>query len=466
MRPRGDRRPPVTVVGGGLAGTEVALRLAGRGYPVTLHEMRPRVTSGAHKTDLLGELVCSNSLKSLNPQTPHGLLKEELLKSGSPVIRAAMAAQIPGGGALVVDRDLFARHLTREVMDNPLIHVERGVVERLPAQRPLVIATGPLTHPALVRDLTGHLPGGRLSFYDAIAPILEADSLDFGLLFRGDRHGEPGKGDHWNAPMDQDTYERFCESLLSGERVPPHEGVEDNPEVLRAFQACQPIETLVETGLQTLAFGPLRPVGLVDPSTGREPYAVVQLRPENAQETAFNLVGFQTRLRYPEQERIFRMIPGLSRAQFLRHGSLHRNTFLDAPALLKPDLTLSGLPGVYATGQILGVEGYTESVAMGFLTSLVLDAAWSSDDPWNFDAGTILPPPETALGALLSGLGPAHSGHFAPVNLHFGLFPSGGRSPSRRINREQIVKRARTAYSGWLGRIVSGNFPMGMGVGG
>jgi len=446
--PEGNRKV-VTIVGGGLAGTEAALRLADRGHSVLLYEMRPRNTSGAHKTPLLGELVCSNSLKSLSAQTPHGLLKEELLKSGSPVIESAMECRIPGGGALVVDRDAFARRLTDRVLSHSRIRVERRLVDRLPADRPLILATGPLTHPSLVEDLTTHLPGGRLSFYDAIAPIVEADSLDFGRLFRGDRHGTPGSGDHWNAPMDRETYERFCEALLEGEQVPPHEGVEDSPEVLRAFQACQPIESLAETGRQTLAFGPLRPVGLVDPSTGREPYAVVQLRPEDADESAFNLVGFQTRLRYPEQERIFRMIPGLEQARFLRHGSLHRNTFLDAPALLKDDLTLSGLPGVYATGQILGVEGYTESVTMGFLTALVLDGAWASDTPWTFDAKMILPPAETAMGALLSGLSPRRSGAFAPVNLHFGLFPRPSGATSRRIPREQIVARARRAFSGW-----------------
>ncbi|MCL4460677.1 MAG: methylenetetrahydrofolate--tRNA-(uracil(54)-C(5))-methyltransferase (FADH(2)-oxidizing) TrmFO [Nitrospirae bacterium] len=449
MRPPGDNETPVTIVGGGLSGTEAALRLAEWGHPVTLHEMRPQCSSGAHKTSFLSELVCSNSLKSLNSQTPHGLLKEELLKTGSPVIESAMEARIPGGGALVVDRDVFARRLTDRVLSHPRIRVERGVVDRLPSRRPLVVATGPLTHPDLVKDLTAHLPGGRLSFYDAIAPIVEADSLDFDLLFRGDRHGEPGRGDHWNAPMSPETYERFCEALLWGERVPPHEGVEDNPEVLRAFQACQPVESLVETGWRTLAFGPLRPVGLVDPATGREPFAVVQLRPEDAGETAFNLVGFQTRLRYPEQERIFRMIPGLGRARFLRHGSLHRNTFLDAPVLLKPDLTLAGLPGVYATGQILGVEGYTESVAMGFLTALVLHAAWSSDNPWNLDAARVLPPAESALGALLSGLRPRRSSSFAPVNLHFGLFPGPSGPSARRLQREQIVARARRAFSGW-----------------
>ncbi len=449
MRRPGGSKKTVTILGAGLAGTETALRLAEKGYFVLLHEMRPLCSSGAHKTAFMSELVCSNSLKSLNPQTPHGLLKEELLKTGSPVIESAMEARIPGGGALVVDRDAFARRLTDQVLSHPRIRVERGVVDRLPSDRPLVIATGPLTHPALVEDLNRHLPGGRLSFYDAIAPIVEADSLDFGLMFRGDRHGEPGRGDHWNSPMSRETYERFCEALLWGERVPPHEGVEDNPEVLRAFQACQPVESLVETGRQTLAFGPLRPVGLPDPATGREPFAVVQLRPEDAGETAFNLVGFQTRLRYPEQERIFRMIPGLGRARFLRHGSLHRNTFLDAPALLKADLTLAGLPGVYATGQILGVEGYTESVAMGFLTALVLDAAWSSDNPWLFDPLAVLPPAETAMGALLSGLAPRRSGVFSPVNLHFGLFPGPSGPSARRIQREQIVARARRAFSGW-----------------
>ena len=450
----GARPVPVTIVGGGLAGCEAALRLSAWGHPVRLLEMRPLETTGAHKTSLLGELVCSNSLKSLNRETPHGLLKAELELSGSPVLEAALRCRIPGGGALVVDRDRFARALTERVERDPGIRVERMRVTCLPPDRPLILATGPLTHPDLVRDLSRFLPGSRLSFYDAIAPIVEADSLDCDLLFRGDRYGSPGEGDHWNAPMDPATYERFCEDLLWGIRVPPHEGVENDPEVLRAFQACQPIESLVESGPETLSFGPLRPVGLTDPRTGRIPCAVVQLRQENAEGTAFNLVGFQTRLKYSEQERIFRRIPGLGRARFLRYGSLHRNTFLDAPSLLNPDLTLAGLPGVYATGQILGVEGYTESIAMGFLTALVLDAAWRSDRPWSFDASETLPPPETAMGALLSGLRTASSAPFCPVNLHFGLFPESGDSGrSRRIRRERLVRRAEQSFRIWKDRV-------------
>ncbi len=450
----GTRPVPVTIVGGGLAGCEAALRLSGWGHPVRLLEMRPVEMTGAHKTALLGELVCSNSLKSLNRETPHGLLKEELELSGSPVLEAAFQSRIPGGGALVVDRDRFSRILTERVERDPGILVERTRVTSLPPDRPLVLATGPLTHPDLVRDLSRFLPGSRLSFYDAIAPIVEADSLNYELLFRGDRYGTPGEGDHWNAPMDQLTYERFCEDLLWGIRVPPHEGVENDPEVLRAFQACQPIESLVETGIETLSFGPLRPVGLTDPRTGRTPRAVVQLRRENAEGTAFNLVGFQTRLKYSEQERLFRRIPGLGRARFLRYGSLHRNTFLDAPSLLNPDLTLSGLPGVYATGQILGVEGYTESITMGFLTALVLNAAWRSEHPWNFDGSDLLPPPETAMGALLSALRHSSSQPFCPVNLHFGLFPESGHSiRSRRVRRERLVHRAEQSFGLWKRKI-------------
>ena len=450
----GARPVPVTIVGGGLAGCEAALRLSSWGHPVHLLEMRPMETTGAHKTALLGELVCSNSLKSMSRDTPHGLLKAELELSGSPVLETAIQCRIPGGGALVVDRDRFARMLTERVDRDPGIHVERKRVTSLPAERPLIMATGPLTHPDLIRDFSRLIPGSRLSFYDAIAPIIEADSLDCDLLFRGDRYGTPGEGDHWNAPMDAATYERFCEELLWGIRVPPHEGVENDPDVLRAFQACQPVESLVESGMETLSFGPLRPVGLVDPRTGRIPFAVVQLRQENAEGSAFNLVGFQTRLRYSEQERIFRSIPGLGRARFLRHGSLHRNTFLDAPSLLNPDLTIKGLPGVYATGQILGVEGYTESITMGFLTALTLDAAWRSDHPWRFDATEILPPPETAMGSLLGGLRPHSSAPFCPVNLHFGLFPEAG-SPvrSRRVRRERMVHRAEQSFRIWMDRI-------------
>jgi methylenetetrahydrofolate--tRNA-(uracil-5-)-methyltransferase len=450
MPPGRDEAVPVTIVGGGLAGCEAALRLADWGHPVRLFEMRPQTGTGAHKTSRLGELVCSNSLKSLDRETPHGLLKEELRSAGSPVMEIAFKCRIPGGGALVVDRELFSERLTEAVTGHPGIRVVRETVSRLPSDRPLIVATGPLTHPSLVDDLSGYLGGGRLSFYDAIAPIVEADSVDWDLLFRGDRYGKPGEGDHWNAPMDRATYERFCEDLLWGARVPPHEGVETDPAVLRAFSACQPIESLVESGLETLAFGPMKPVGLVDPKTNRMPVAVVQLRPENEEGTSWNLIGFQTRLKYPEQDRIFRSIPGLSRVRFLRYGSLHRNTFLDAPSLLKNDLTLVGLPGVYATGQFVGVEGYTESLAMGFLTALTLARAWRSGNPWSFDATSVLPPQSTALGALLSGLSPRQKELFSPVNLHFGLFPALQDEPrSRRQRRVLLVRRAERDFQSW-----------------
>lgn len=450
MSPLTHEPVPVTIVGGGLSGCEAALRLAGWGHRVRLYEMRPGTQTGAHKTSRLGELVCSNSLKSLGRETPHGLLKEELLASGSPVLEIALKCRIPGGGALVVDRERFAHRLTEAVSNHPNVRVVRERVTRIPPDRPLVIATGPLTHPSLVADLTRYLGKGRLSFYDAIAPIVDGDSVDWDVLFRQDRYGPQGEGDHWNAPMDRSTYERFCEDLLWGARVPPHEGIETDPAALRAFSACQPIESLVESGIETLAFGPLKPVGLVDPRSNRMPHAVVQLRPENEDGTAWNLIGFQTRLRYPEQDRIFRSIPGLSRARFLRYGSLHRNTFLDAPSLLKPDLTLAGLPGVYPTGQLVGVEGYTESVAMGFLTALTIDRAWRSDHPWSFAAETVLPPRTTAIGALLSGLFPKNGGAFCPVNLHFGLFPSSAGDPrSRRQRRDGLARRACRDFRSW-----------------
>ncbi len=443
----------MTIVGGGLAGTEAALVLSGMNRRVTLFEMRPECRTGAHRTGNLGELVCSNSLKSMDPETAHGLLKEELLQMGSPVLSAALSARIPGGGALVVDRDRFASELTDRVQNDPNITLVRERVDRIPPDRPLVLATGPLTHPLLTETLLEQIGSDRLSFYDAISPVVETDSLDLSELFRGNRHGTPGEGDYLNVPLDEPAYRAFCADLLTGERVPPHEGVEDRPEVLRAFEACQPIESLAESGPDTLAFGPMRPVGLVDPWTGRSPFAVVQLRAENREETAFNLVGFQTKLRYSEQDRIFRKLPGFAHVQFLRFGSLHRNTFLDAPRVLGADLALKKLPKVYPTGQMVGVEGYTESIALGHLTALFL----SSDSPDS------LPPPTTAVGALLRALIPSayrrpddapalgETAPFSPVNLHFGLFPplparvKGGKSERRRV----LVARARRDFEGW-----------------
>ena len=443
----------VTVVGGGLSGTEAALVLARNGIFVTLVEMRPESQTGAHRTGNLGELVCSNSLKSLDPETAHGLLKEELLAMDSPVLSAALSARIPGGGALVVDRERFSADLTRRVCSDPRITLVRRRVDRILPERPLILATGPLTHPDLSGALLEAIGSDRLSFYDAISPVVEADSLDFSVLFRGDRYGTPGLGDYWNVPLDETEYRDFCADLLGGIRVPPHEGVEDRPEVLRAFEACQPIESLAESGPDTLAFGPMRPVGLVDPRTGRTPFAVVQLRAENREESAFNLVGFQTKLRYSEQDRIFRKLPGFSNVQFLRFGSLHRNTFLDAPRVLGSGLSLKKLPGVYPTGQMVGVEGYTESIALGHLTALFLSAGESTN----------LPPATTGLGALLRAMipsayrreedppGPSETAPFSPVNLHFGLFPpmpvrvKGGK----RERRKALVVRARNDFAKW-----------------
>ena len=448
--------PVVTVIGAGLAGTEAALSLSALGHRVRLFEMRPVLMSGAHKTSLAGELVCSNSLKSLDPLTPHGLLKEELLSLSSPVIGAAVSSRIPGGGALVVDRDQFSALLDSRLSRDRNIQVVREPVLKLPRERPLVIATGPLTHPDLIDDLARYLPGMKLSFYDAIAPIVDAESLDQESLYPGDRHGVPGQGDYLNAAMSKDLYREFCEEIIRGEKVPPHEGVEDDPASLRAFSACQPIESLVESGIETLAHGPLRPVGLPDPRTGEIPYAVVQLRRENREGSAYNLVGFQTRLKQGDQARIFRMIPGLSNATFLRFGSLHRNTFVDAPSLLMGDLSIRGLPGVYITGQLLGVEGYTESVAMGHMTAMAVHAFWGRD---KLSADSIMPPRETALGSLLTGLSNPSGGVFCPINLHFGLFPEprkrGHGKNAQQSRRQLIVRTAQEAFSAWIGEQAS-----------
>jgi methylenetetrahydrofolate--tRNA-(uracil-5-)-methyltransferase len=416
----------VVVVGAGLAGCEAAFQLARRGVPVALCEMRPGERSPAHRSDDFAELVCSNSLRASGLGNAVGLLKEEMRRLGSLVIEAADACAVPAGRALAVDRVAFARHVTERILAEPAIELRDGRIDRIPDASLVILATGPLTAQALAADLARALGREHLYFYDAIAPIVYADSVDPSVAFRASRW-EDGEGDYLNLPLSREAYERFVDALLAAEQVPLHAF-----EAALYFEGCLPIEEMARRGRATLAFGPMKPVGLRDPRTGRRPHAVVQLRQEDKCGVLYNLVGFQTKLRTREQQRVFRTLPGLGEAVFARFGSVHRNTYVNAPECLLPSLELRARPGVYLAGQIAGVEGYVESAALGLIVGL--RAAFAR-------AGAEAPPlPETtALGALLRHLRDAEPRHFAPMNVNFGLFPPLAAPPRGRPERHRAL---------------------------
>ncbi|MDP2848633.1 MAG: methylenetetrahydrofolate--tRNA-(uracil(54)-C(5))-methyltransferase (FADH(2)-oxidizing) TrmFO [Humidesulfovibrio sp.] len=435
----------VAIVGGGLAGCECALALARAGVVVRLFEMRPEKSSPAHTTGHLAELVCSNSLRSDELTTAIGILKVEMRELGSMVMQAADATRIPAGKALAVDRDRFAEYITAQIEADPNIEVVRQEVESLDAPEiqgfdAVVVAAGPLASDALAVSLAKatEIEGGkRLYFYDAIAPIISRDSVDLDIAFWGSRY-RPEEDDYLNCPMTEAQYDAFLEALMAAEKVAPHDFEKEIH-----FEGCLPVEEMAERGRLTLCFGPLKPVGLPNPRTGEEAFAVVQLRAENAEKTAFNLVGFQTKLKYPEQQRVFRMIPGLENAEFLRLGSIHRNTFVDAPTVLNEELALKTRPNVHLAGQITGVEGYLESAACGLWVGLSL-AAKLAGKP-------LAPPPNiTALGALLSHLRTPPVKRFQPSNAHFGLMPDLNRRAGKKVRKELYGQRARDAFAEWL----------------
>lgn len=418
---------PVHVIGGGLAGSEAAWQIASRGVPVVLHEMRPQRPTEAHKTDGLAELVCSNSFRSDDAETNAvGLLHAEMRRLGSLVMRAADANQVPAGGALAVDRDGFSAAVTDAIASHPMIEVHRGEVAGLPPAEwnSVIIATGPLTSPALaeaVREVTGQ---DALAFFDAIAPIVHRDSVDLSVAWfqsRYDKAGPGGSGaDYLNCPLTREQYDAFVDALISGDKVSFHEWESATP----YFDGCLPIEVMAERGRETLRYGPMKPVGLTNPHRPEEkPYAVVQLRQDNRLGTLFNMVGFQTKLKHGEQTRIFRTIPGLEKAEFARLGGLHRNTFLNAPKLLDPALRLQAMPRLRFAGQITGCEGYVESAAVGLLAGRFAAAERRGEAP-------ALPPPTTAHGALLAHITGGHietidagPRSYQPMNVNFGLFP-------------------------------------------
>ena len=428
----------VTVVGGGLAGCECACQLADRGIPVTLHEMRPQTASPAHHTASLAELVCSNSFKSTRPDSAAGLLKEELSRMGSVLVSCARAAAVPAGGALAVDRARFSRLVEEQVAARPSIEVVRGEVRDVP-EGPCVIAAGPLCSPALSERLLALVGGDALSFFDAAAPIVDASTLDMDVLFTQSRYGEAGGGDYLNAPLDRDEYEAFIDALVGAERV-----VLRDFERRDLFQACQPAEEVARTGRDAIRFGAMKPVGLTDPRTGRRPWAAVQLRAENAERSAYNLVGFQTNLTFAEQRRVFRMIPGLENAEFFRYGVMHRNTFVDSPRVLDATFRVPGTR-VRLAGQITGTEGYTEAIASGLLAALNTFADLAGADPVALQR-------TGALGSLVAyATDPATEG-YQPMHANFGLVPplSDGRRRSKRDRYAAYAERALADLDAYL----------------
>lgn len=424
------------IIGAGLAGCEAAWQLAQAGHDVVLYEMKPHRFSPAHHSEDLAELVCSNSFRSAEPETGIGLLKLEMAELGSLVMDVAKGTEVPAGKALAVDRERFAREMTRRVLEHPritLVRREIGSLDELDAQGhdALIVAAGPLASDALSADLARIIGRDSLAFYDAIAPIVLTESVDTDTAFWASRYAPEDK-DYLNCPMTEEQYLSFVRALIDAEKVAPREFEKE-----MHFEGCLPIEVMAERGEMTLAFGPLKPVGLTDPRTGRQPFAVVQLRAENLEKTAMNMVGFQTKLKYGEQKRIFAMIPGLEHAEFLRLGSIHRNTYVLAPEALTPTLELKNRPRTYLAGQISGVEGYLESAATGLWLGLHL-------------AGNVdLPPQETALGALLSHLRtPAK--HFQPSNVHFGLMPALNRKAPKKKRKELYAQRAREVWKMWM----------------
>jgi len=434
--------PSLHIVGGGLAGSEAAWQLAERGHDVVLHEMRPVVGTEAHKTDRLAELVCSNTFKSTETSNAPGLLS-------CMILECADEARVPGGSALTVDREVFSRTVHQRVTSHPRIRVERGEVASLPS--PGIVATGPLTSSALAESIRQRLGVESLAFYDAIAPIIAHDSIDYDVVFRASRYGKetmPGldtadggaesEGAYLNCPMSREQYETFIDALTTADKATAHEF-----DAVPYFEGCMPAEEMAKRGRETLRFGPMKPVGLVDPRTGREAHAVVQLRMEDRAGQMWNLVGFQTRLRYPEQQRVFRLIPGLENAEFLRFGSIHRNSYLNAPAALLPHLALRDDPRVLFAGQLTGVEGYTESTATGLLAGINLSRLLAGEEP-------VLPPATTMLGALYRYLREADPRHFQPMNANCGLVEElGVRVKDKRAKKEKLAERALAAMAEW-----------------
>jgi methylenetetrahydrofolate--tRNA-(uracil-5-)-methyltransferase len=435
----------IIVIGGGLAGVEAAWQAANAGARVKLYEMRPVRQTPAHRTDKLAEIVCSNSLKSDEPGSASHLLKEELRRGDSLVMRAAEHARVPAGAALAVDRQQFADYVTSQIESRPNIKIVREEITSIPPDKIAVIATGPLTSEALTKEMMKLTGDNQLYFYDAIAPIIAADSIDHRTAFKAARYGKGGD-DYLNCPLNEEEYARFYGELTNANSVPLQRFEET-----RWFEACLPIEELARRGVDTLRFGPMKPVGLIDPRTGREPYAAVQLRQENLMADAYSMVGFQNHLRYGEQARVLRLIPGLERAEFLQFGQIHRNTYINGPRVLRPTMQMRSHPNILFAGQITGVEGYVESVAMGWLAGRNAARLLAGEE-------LLIAPPRSSIGALARYVSSAETKNYQPVNVTFALLApltlEQARSVRRKRDRHMLqVKLALEEWDEWMQRV-------------
>lgn len=438
---------PIHIIGGGLAGTEAAWQIARRGMRAVLHEMRPVRRTPAHQTDRLAELVCSNSLKSESLSTAPWLLKEELRRLDSLLLAAAKKARVPGGHALTVDRDIFSDLVTYSIAGEPLIELRREEIATIPAGRIVIIATGPLTSEALAREIAQVTGSDRLYFYDSISPIVDAETVDTNVAFWASRYGKStdGTDDYLNCPFDREQYERFVDELLAAQPVTAHIEEDRTP----FFEACLPIEEIARRGRDTLRFGPMKPMGLTDPRTGKRPYAVVQLRQESLRAQSFNIVGFQNHMKFGDQARVLRLIPGLEQAEFLRFGQMHRNTYINSPALLAPTLQLRTQPGILFAGQISGVEGYVEAIATGLVAGIHAAALASGEQPRAL-------PRETALGSLCHYISGADPEDYQPANITFDLLPQLDEATRHKLRRDkqarhaEVCRRAQSALEEYL----------------
>jgi methylenetetrahydrofolate--tRNA-(uracil-5-)-methyltransferase len=427
---------PIAVIGAGLAGCEAAWQIAKRGGKVILYEMKPEVFSPAHRSPFFAELVCSNSLKSQSVENASGVLKEEMTLLGSLILEVARETRVPAGNSLAVDREVFSRQITQTLESLENVEVIRREVSSLLGDRITIIATGPLTSERLSREIQKLTGSRHLFFYDAISPIVTAESINYQHAFRSSRYGKGGE-DYVNCPMDKEVYDRFVEALNHAEKALIHPF-----EKRYLFEGCLPVEEMAGRGKETLAYGPLKPVGLIDPKTGKQPFAVVQLRQEDRFETLFNLVGFQTRLKHEEQKRVFRMIPGLEKAEFVRLGAVHLNTFIDSPRLLSESLQLKTHPNLFFAGQMTGVEGYMESTAIGLLSGI---------NAYRYANGmpTLVPPPTTAMGALVDYITHSKTVPFQPMNVNFGLFPPLPGNNRGKGKRLHLAERALSGMETW-----------------
>jgi methylenetetrahydrofolate--tRNA-(uracil-5-)-methyltransferase len=434
------RQKVIHVIGAGLAGSEAAYQIAERGIPVVLHEMRPEKMTEAHTTSQFAELVCSNSFGSISPHSASRILKDEIKLLGGFILSVAEAIAVPAGASLAVDRTKLSQIVTETLEANPLVTLLREEVTCLPEDALTLIATGPLTSKALIQSLTPIFGDNSLYFYDAISPIVSSDSLNMDQLYFANRWDKGETKDFLNIPLNEQQYETFIDDLLSGDVVLPHDFEEE-----KYFESCMPIEAIAARGRKTLAFGPMKPVGLNDPKTGKRPFAVVQLRTENKYKTSYNLVGFQTKLKYKEQERIFRKLPGLEQAEFLRLGSMHRNTYIDSPRLLTPSLQLKSNPRIFVAGQLTGTEGYLESTATGLMAALNAVQLFQDKSP-------LILPETTMLGALLQSITDPNRTTFQPMNVNMGLLPplENFSGKDKKLKNQRLSERSHEEATRWM----------------